>query len=85
MSAKVAEAKECIQRAINDESKPWTPLLALAESKSGVPRLYIFCGKFSFASLSPAFRGILGKKRTKDSSFGVIPPSLASVESLRGR
>uniref|UniRef100_A0A1B0GP47 Receptor expression-enhancing protein n=1 Tax=Phlebotomus papatasi TaxID=29031 RepID=A0A1B0GP47_PHLPP len=44
---KVAEAKECIQRAINDESKPWTPLLALAESKSGVPRLYIFCEFFS--------------------------------------
>ncbi|XP_055708711.1 receptor expression-enhancing protein 5-like isoform X1 [Phlebotomus papatasi] len=79
MSAKVAEAKECIQRAINDESKPWTPLLALAESKSGVPRLYIFCGAVGLFALYLMFGWAA---QLLCNTVGIIYPAYISMKAI---
>ncbi|GAB0094731.1 Receptor expression-enhancing protein [Sergentomyia squamirostris] len=51
MSAKMQECKENINKALNDDSKPWTPMLALVEGKSGIPRIYIFYGGVSLFAL----------------------------------
>lgn len=44
---KVQEIKDQVDKSLTDESKPWTPIFALLESKTGVKRSYLFSGKFS--------------------------------------
>lgn len=41
-TARVGGCKETLEKALNDETKPWSPMLKWAEDKSGVKRLYIF-------------------------------------------
>lgn len=41
----ISELKENLNESLNDESKLWTPFLALAEQKTGVKRIYMFFGK----------------------------------------
>ena len=50
MSGKIMAIKESIEKALRDESKPWTRYLTLAEKKSQVDRLYIFFGEMLFLS-----------------------------------
>lgn len=38
--------KNQIEKDLNDDKKPWTKYLKLAEEKSNVPRLYIFLGMY---------------------------------------
>lgn len=44
--ARVAAAKESIEKALKDESKPWAKLFSMAEAKTGIDRLYIFLGQY---------------------------------------
>lgn len=46
MAEKIEAIKVSLNQALNDKEKPWKKALDLAEEKSGVPRLYIFGGKF---------------------------------------
>lgn len=46
--ARIVAVKEYLEKALKDESKPWTKMFVLAEEKTGVDRLYIFVGEFSF-------------------------------------
>lgn len=46
MTDKVIQIKNQIDYALHDTTKPWTSLLALAEKKTGVGRLYLFFGNF---------------------------------------
>lgn len=43
--ARVVAVKESIEKALKDETKPWTKLFAMAEAKTGIDRLYIFLGQ----------------------------------------
>lgn len=40
--------KNQLTSSLHDGTKPWTSVLAKAERKTGVDRLYIFLGKYSF-------------------------------------
>lgn len=42
MAGKIMEIKEKVEVALNDGSKPWTPILAKIEAKTGVNRVYLF-------------------------------------------
>ncbi|CAG9763940.1 unnamed protein product [Ceutorhynchus assimilis] len=42
MAQKVQEIKEKLGKALRDPSKPWTAILAQAEKKTGVDRVYVF-------------------------------------------
>lgn len=44
MAHKVEEVKEKLNNSLSGE--PWKSIFDLAEQKTGVPRLYIFLGKF---------------------------------------
>lgn len=37
--------KQQLEKDLNDDSKPWTKWLKLAEEKTNVPKLYLFLGK----------------------------------------
>lgn len=50
--AKYEEIKSKLDSSLNDNSKPWTKFLQLAEEKTNVPRLYLFGGKFSILNAS---------------------------------
>lgn len=43
--ARIVAVKEYLEKALKDESKPWTKMFALAEEKTGIDRLYIFVGE----------------------------------------
>ncbi|EGI60859.1 Receptor expression-enhancing protein 5 [Acromyrmex echinatior] len=43
--ARIVAVKDYLEKALKDESKPWTKMFALAEEKIGIDRLYIFVGQ----------------------------------------
>lgn len=43
--ARIVAIKDTLEKALKDETKPWTKLFALAETKTGVDRFYVFLGK----------------------------------------
>lgn len=43
--ARLVAVKESLEKILKDENKPWVKLLANAEKKTGVDRLYIFIGE----------------------------------------
>ena len=45
MAQKIEEYKQCLDKCLKDETKPWTPFFAMAEEKTGVNRSYIAMGK----------------------------------------
>lgn len=46
--ARIVAIKETLEKALKDDSKPWTKYLVFAEQKTGLDRLYIFVGEFFF-------------------------------------
>lgn len=46
MAGKIQEVKDCLEKALKDDSKPWSKYLAMVETKTGVDRLYIVLGEF---------------------------------------
>ena len=43
--SRIIALKENVEKALKDESKPWTRYLDIVEKKFSVDRLYIFVGK----------------------------------------
>lgn len=58
--ARIVAVKEYLEKALKDESKPWTKVFAQAEEKTGVDRLYIFLGESrgTIARISQSFLSI---------------------------
>lgn len=48
MSIRLQEYRDAIEKSLKDRSKPWTRYFDIAESKTGVSRVYLFVGKFGF-------------------------------------
>lgn len=47
MAERIEAIKVSLNQTLNDKEKPWKKALDLAEEKTGVPRLYLFAGKFN--------------------------------------
>lgn len=45
MAERIEAIKITLNESLNEQGKPWTKALDLAEQKSGVPRLYLVLGK----------------------------------------
>jgi hypothetical protein len=45
MGTKVESYRESLDKALHDESQPWTNALKWAECKTGIKRLYLFLGE----------------------------------------
>lgn len=48
MAERFEAIKVSLNQSLNDKEKPWKKVFDLAESKSGVPRVYLFAGEFLF-------------------------------------
>lgn len=46
MTEKITQIKHQLEYSLHDTSKPWTQLLAQAEQKTGVGRLYLAFGNY---------------------------------------
>ncbi|XP_055689047.1 receptor expression-enhancing protein 5-like isoform X2 [Lutzomyia longipalpis] len=79
MSAKVMEVKENISKALYDDSKPWTHFLTMAETKSGVPRLYIFYGAVGLFALYLMFGWAA---QLLCNVVGIIYPAYISMKAI---
>lgn len=49
--AQVEHYKQSIIKALNDDTKPWSKYLDLVESKTNIPRFYLFMGGAAFCAL----------------------------------
>lgn len=49
--SRIAAAKESLEKALKDESKPWTKFYATVESKSGIDRLHLFLASVGLLGL----------------------------------
>ncbi|OXU27232.1 hypothetical protein TSAR_011414 [Trichomalopsis sarcophagae] len=49
--ARIVAIKETLEKALKDESKPWTKYLVFAEQKTGIDRLYVFVASVLFLAL----------------------------------
>lgn len=45
MATKITEIKDNLNKSLRDSTKPWTFVLDIVETRTGVDRLYIFIGK----------------------------------------
>lgn len=45
MGSKLQEYRNVIESKLHDKSAPWTVYFEAAEAKTGVNRLYLFCGE----------------------------------------
>lgn len=52
MTEKITQIKHQLEYSLHDTSKPWTQLLAQAEQKTGVGRLYLAFGNYIVQSCS---------------------------------
>lgn len=52
MSQRVDELKQSVNQSLSDSTKPWKAAFDFVEEKTGVPRLYLFSGKFEYGSFS---------------------------------
>lgn len=46
MSQRVEEIKQTVNNSLSDSTKPWKAAFDFVEEKTGVPRLYLFSGKY---------------------------------------
>ncbi|XP_011310578.1 receptor expression-enhancing protein 5-like [Fopius arisanus] len=77
--ARVMATKEAVEKALRDDSKPWTKLFAMAEAKTGVDRLYIFVASVAFLGLYLVFG--LGQQLICN-IIGFIYPAYCSMKAL---
>lgn len=52
MAEKITQIKHQLEYSLRDTSKPWTHILAQAEQKTGVGRLYLVFGNYLVESWS---------------------------------
>lgn len=79
MTTRISGAKDSIEASLHDESKPWTPVLAWAEDKTGVKRLYVFTLAVLFLGLWLVF-GYAAQLICNSIAFGY--PAYASLKAL---
>ncbi|XP_011172363.1 receptor expression-enhancing protein 5 isoform X2 [Solenopsis invicta] len=77
--ARIAAVKEHVEKALRDESKPWTKVFALAEEKTGVDRLYVFVGSLVLLALYLVFG--LGQQLVCN-IIGFVYPAYQSMKAL---
>lgn len=46
MSQRIEEVKQSVNKSLSDSTKPWKAAFDFVEEKTGVPRLYLFAGKW---------------------------------------
>ncbi|CAD6215918.1 GSCOCG00000735001-RA-CDS [Cotesia congregata] len=80
--ARVAAAKESIEKALKDESKPWAKLFSMAEAKTGIDRLYIFLGLVGFLAL---YLVIGVGQQLVCNIIGFVYPAYCSMKALESR
>lgn len=77
--ARIVAVKEYLEKALRDESKPWTKAFAQAEEKTGIDRLYIFLGLLTFLALYLVFG--LGQQLVCN-IIGFVYPAYQSIKAL---
>ncbi|XP_011152254.1 receptor expression-enhancing protein 5 isoform X2 [Harpegnathos saltator] len=77
--ARIVAAKDYLEKALKDESKPWTKLFAQAEEKTGVDRLYIFLGLLTLLAVYLVFG--LGQQLVCN-IVGFVYPAYQSMKAL---
>ncbi|XP_015586970.1 receptor expression-enhancing protein 5 [Cephus cinctus] len=77
--ARITAVKESLEKALKDESKPWTGYFSMAEEKTGVNRLYIFLVAVGFL----AFYLVVGiGQQLVCNIIGFIYPAYCSMKAL---
>ncbi|KAF2904044.1 hypothetical protein ILUMI_02141 [Ignelater luminosus] len=82
MANDVSELKQKIENNLNDDSKPWAPILKYLEEVSGLNRTNIFWGFVAFVGLWLAF-GLAGQLICN--FIGIVYPAYASVHAIESR
>ncbi|XP_028982277.1 receptor expression-enhancing protein 5 [Diachasma alloeum] len=77
--ARIMATKETVEKALRDESKPWTKLFAMAEAKTGVDRLYILGASVALLALYLVFG--LGQQLVCN-IIGFFYPAYCSMKAL---
>ncbi|KAF5300909.1 hypothetical protein FQR65_LT09072 [Abscondita terminalis] len=79
MAAKAMQIKDNLDAALNDNSKPWTAVLAKIEKTTGVNRLYIFLVSVALVGLWLVF-GFAGQLVCN--SIGFVYPAYVSIRAI---
>lgn len=80
--AKIAAVKESLDKALRDDSKPWTKLFAAAEAKLGFDRLYIFLASMGILAL---YLVIGVGQQLVCNIIGFVYPAYCSMKALETR
>jgi len=82
MSGKINEIKTELSKSLHDASKPWTGILANAERKTGVDRLYIFIGSVAVIALWLVF-GYAAQLVCN--TVGFLYPAYISIKAIESK
>jgi len=77
--ARLVAVKESLEKVLKDENKPWVKLLASAEKKTGLDRLYIFLASVGFLALYLVFG--IGQQLVCN-IVGFVYPAYCSMKAL---
>ncbi|KAF7995479.1 hypothetical protein HCN44_006586 [Aphidius gifuensis] len=77
--ARIVAIKDTLEKALKDESKPWTKLFALAETKTGIDRFYVFLAAIGFIALYLVFG--IGQQLVCN-IIGFFYPAYCSMKAL---
>lgn len=79
MTSRITALKESLNEALHNPEYQWTPLMAWAENKTGVNRLYLFMGFVVFMALYLVF-GYAGQLISN--CVGFLYPAYRSMKAL---
>lgn len=77
--ARIVAVKESLEKTLKDETKPWTKLFTMAESKAGIDRLYIFLGSVGLLAFYLVFG--VGQQLVCN-IIGFVYPAYCSMKAL---
>uniref|UniRef100_U5EW28 Receptor expression-enhancing protein n=1 Tax=Corethrella appendiculata TaxID=1370023 RepID=U5EW28_9DIPT len=82
MANKIEEYRQSLDKALNDNTKPWNQLFQVVEDKTNVPRVYVFLGGVAIIALYLAF-GYAAQLLCN--LIGVAYPAYISMKALETR